>query len=167
VTRAKQSSAVIQGPVTVVLHPGDVACADRGDTLETLLGSCVGVILTDRCRTVGAMCHIVHARDDQRNLVSTQSVQGALDRMYELLVDRGLNPRLCDAFVYGGGNMFPEVIDHAHVGDRNVRAVLDRLEKDAINVVCENCGGTAYRRLRWTIGSSLPSVISTAVERDT
>jgi chemotaxis protein CheD len=43
------------------LHPGDVACGERGDRLETLLGSCVAIILTDPRRTIGAMCHIVHA----------------------------------------------------------------------------------------------------------
>ena len=46
---------------TQTLHPGDVACADRGERLETLLGSCVAILLTDPRRTVGAMCHIVHA----------------------------------------------------------------------------------------------------------
>lgn len=42
------------------LHPGDVVCAERGDRLETLLGSCVAIVLTDPRRTIGAMCHIVH-----------------------------------------------------------------------------------------------------------
>ena len=36
------------------LHPGDVVCAERGDRMETLLGSCVAVVLTDPRRTVGA-----------------------------------------------------------------------------------------------------------------
>ncbi|MCU0686006.1 MAG: hypothetical protein MUF34_27800, partial [Polyangiaceae bacterium] len=42
------------------LMPGDVACADRGERMETLLGSCIAIVLTDRRNTVGAMCHIVH-----------------------------------------------------------------------------------------------------------
>jgi hypothetical protein len=45
-----------------LLHPGDVVCAERGDTLETLLGSCIAVLLSDRKRTIAAMCHIVHCR---------------------------------------------------------------------------------------------------------
>ena len=44
-----------------VLAPGDVAIGTRGDRFETLLGSCVAIVLTDPRRTVGAMCHIVHA----------------------------------------------------------------------------------------------------------
>ena len=44
-----------------VLHPGDVACGERGERFETLLGSCVAIVLTDPRRTIGAMCHIVHA----------------------------------------------------------------------------------------------------------
>jgi chemotaxis protein CheD len=149
--------------ITVVLHPGDVACADRGDTLETLLGSCVAVILTDRSRTVGTMCHIVHYQDNLQSEPSTLSVHGAIDRMYAMLIDRAFNPSLCDAFVYGGGNMFPHLVGRTHVGNRNVSAVLNRLSIDRINVVSENCGGTTYRRLRWTVGSDLPSVVATEI----
>lgn len=45
----------------LTLHPGDVACVDRGERLDTLLGSCVAILLTDPQRSVGAMCHVVHA----------------------------------------------------------------------------------------------------------
>ena len=49
------------GHLLHVLHPGGVACGERGERFETLLGSCVAIVLTDPRRTVGAMCHIVHA----------------------------------------------------------------------------------------------------------
>ena len=38
-----------------ILNPGDVAVGQRGDRLETLLGSCVAIVLTDPRRTIGAM----------------------------------------------------------------------------------------------------------------
>ncbi|MEI7447926.1 MAG: hypothetical protein WCK28_23765, partial [Burkholderiales bacterium] len=44
----------------LVLHPGDVACVDRGARLATLLGSCVSILLADPRRSIGAMCHYVH-----------------------------------------------------------------------------------------------------------
>jgi len=146
------------------LHPGDIACADRGDRLETLLGSCIAVVLTDRARTVGAMCHIVYS---QPSLGSggnqTASADGAIDAMFVRLLVRSLNPRLCEAFVYGGGNMFPAVFKKQHVGQSNGRYVLDRLAAEGVRVVFVDIGGNAYRRLSWTIGPDMPAVVAVGV----
>ena len=42
--------------MTHVLHPGDVVCVERGERVETLLGSCVAVVLTDARRSIAAVC---------------------------------------------------------------------------------------------------------------
>ena len=47
---------------SITLHPGEVALGERGDTLSTLLGSCVSIILTDPRRTVGVMSRIAWMR---------------------------------------------------------------------------------------------------------
>lgn len=162
--RSAGSGRFIAPPqVLHTLHPGDVVCADRGDRLETLLGSCVAVILTDQSRTVGAMCHIVHSAPVAAgSSVPTAAADAAIDAMYRLLGIRGMNPRLCHAFVYGGGNMFPELFPLGHVGEGNARRVLDRLAADGVRVALRDLGGNAYRRLSWIIGPELPQV--TAVE---
>ncbi len=147
-----------------VLHPGDVACADAGGRLETLLGSCVAVILTDPRRTVGAMCHIVHAQAHRHDRGDAHHAGPAIDAMCARLRARAIEPRLCAAYVYGGGNMFPGLADaSAHVGARNVAAVLARLASDGIRVVRRDTGGTAYRRLRWTVGPGEPEVVAVPV----
>lgn len=147
-----------------VLHPGDVACADAGGRLETLLGSCVAVILTDPRRTVGAMCHIVHAQACRHDRGDAHHAGPAIDAMFARLRARAIEPRLCEAYVYGGGNMFPGLADAAgHVGERNVEAVLARLASDRVRVVCRDVGGTAYRRLRWTVGPGEPEVVAVPV----
>ena len=72
--------------VTITLHPGDVALGQHGDALETLLGSCVAIVITDPRRTVGAMCHIVHSRPAPRNALATGAYgRVALDTMVGLL----------------------------------------------------------------------------------
>jgi chemotaxis protein CheD len=145
------------------LHPGDIACGERGDRLETLLGSCVAVILTDRQRTIGAMCHIVHSRPAVAGGGNpTASADAAIDAMYLQLMVRSLNPRMCYAFVYGGGNMFPSLFKGTHVGENNGRHVLDRLAFDGVRTIYVDLGGNAYRRLAWTIGPEMPDV--TAVD---
>jgi chemotaxis protein CheD len=152
--------------VVRVLHPGDVAGGRAGDRLETLLGSCVAVVMTDPRRTIGVMCHIVHAGASSRQRAGDTAFScQALDRMYAYLLEHAIQPRQCEAYVYGGGNMFPRLFrDHraGHVGARNIDAVLARLRADGVRIVHQDVGGTAYRRLGWTVGAGGPQV--TAVE---
>jgi chemotaxis protein CheD len=162
--KAKHPRSKVVSGAAHTLHPGGVVCADRGDRLETLLGSCVAVVLTDRARTVGAMCHIVHSQPAINiDAIPTASADAAIDAMYRLLMGRSLSPRLCCAFVYGGGNMFPTVFKNKHVGEDNGRYVLDRLAADGVCVVFQDLGGDSYRRLSWTIGHAMPEVTSVLV----
>jgi len=150
-------------PQVHTLHPGNVVCADAGETLETLLGSCIAVILTDPRRTLGVMSHIVHASPDSSPARDgTAHADSALRRMYALLMARGVVPRLCEAYVYGGGNMFPDLFPRRHIGASNSRTVLEALAAEGVKVLAQDIGGPTYRRLRWTVGPGLPQV--TAVE---
>ncbi|MDH4390005.1 MAG: chemotaxis protein CheD [Aquabacterium sp.] len=147
-----------------VLHPGDVALGWQGDRLQTLLGSCVAVILTDPRRTVGAMCHIVHcAAPPPHDAGNTAYASAAFARMHLLLRGCGIEPYLCEAHVYGGGNMFPGLSAPGHVGDANARWVMDALAHDGVRVLNQDLGGNAYRRLSWVVGQDMPQVTAVAV----
>jgi len=153
----------VQDPVRV-LHPGDVACLSRGGRFEILLGSCVAIILTDPRRTVAAACHIVHASAPRAG-ESRNGAYGsvALDTMQRLLVARGISPQLCEAYVAGGGNMFPALLKRDHVGEQNSRWALAALERAGVNVLGVDVGGNVYRRLSWAVGDGVPQVNAVAV----
>lgn len=147
-----------------VLHPGDVACGVRGDRFETLLGSCVAVVLTDPRRTVGTMCHIVHAGGaPAARPGDTRHADVALAEMQRRLAAHGMRLELCLAYVFGGGNMFPGVYPQHPVGERNVHRVLDVLAAEGVRVLCHDVGGTAYRRLHWTVGPEPPEITAVPV----
>lgn len=154
----------------LTLHPGDVACVDRGESLETLLGSCVAILLTDPRRTVGAMCHIVHA-GGPGSAPTRQTAYGdaALAEMGRLLRTRGIDPQQCLAWVYGGGNMFPTRIGDApsdgNVGAANFEWALGALHAQGIRVLGVALGGHAYRKLRWTVGTDDPEVETVSMAR--
>ena len=152
------------GTTQQVLHPGDVACGTRGDLLETLLGSCVAVVLTDPRRTVGVMCHIVHT-GERRNDAARDGSFGdtAFELMYDMLRERGIEPRLCEAYVYGGGNMFPGLFAGGHIGLSNARWTLNALMQGGIRVLHQELGGNSYRQLSWVVGAQPPSVVAVAV----
>lgn len=150
------------GARTHVLHPGDVVLAEAGDRLQTLLGSCVAVVMTDPRRSLGAMCHIVHARGAAREGAAAPETawgDAALDAMYLLLQRRGIEPRRCQAWVYGGGHLFPRLGRGAgDVGGLNAQWTLQALALDGVQVLHHDLGGSAYRRLSWTVGTGAPEL---------
>lgn len=156
--------ALLGVPQVWVLHPGDVVCGPQGDRFETLLGSCVSIILTDPRRTIGAMCHFVNAPTDETGPTSTSAstsplhADAAMRMLYRLLRGRGVQPRMCEAFVFGGGNMFPGQYRQTHVGDANARWALKALADEGITVVAQDLGGQHYRRIFWTVGPDWPLV---------
>jgi chemotaxis protein CheD len=151
-------------PMHFTLHPGDVAIGERGDSFETLLGSCVAIVLTDPRRTAGAMCHIVHSGTAaRREPASGASAAVALATMERLLRERGLSPGLCEAYVYGGGNMFPQLDDAPNVGDHNAEWALRALQELGVTLLEADVRGAVYRRLRWTVGRAAPRVESVSL----
>lgn len=144
---------------SVELMPGDVAIANAGDQMRTLLGSCVSVLLGDARGTIGAMCHIVHVGiPNAENRHNTAYGVAAMHEMFAHLRARGVNPVMCQAYVYGGGNMFPQLFREKHVGASNIDWVLDYLDHHKIKVVDHCLGGNGYRKVSWTVGSSEPLV---------
>lgn len=150
----------------VELMPGDVADGVSGDQFKTLLGSCVSVILTDPRRTVGAMCHIVHVGvPNTANAHNTAYGCVALNEMHHRLQQRGVTTRLCEAYVYGGGNMFPQLPGVRNIGMANAHWVLDALNNEGIYVVDRHLGGNGYRKVAWTVGAAAPQVDVVFVEQ--
>ena len=148
------------------LMPGDVALGLAGDEMRTLLGSCVSVILTDPRRTVGAMCHIVHVgQPNAANRHNTAYAEVAMGEMFARLQAVGIAAQRCQAYVYGGGNMFPGIVSGPSVGDRNAQWVLDFLADHGIEVVEHSLGGASYRKLSWTVGRAAPMVENVAIEQ--
>lgn len=148
---------------TYNLLPGDVAIGQRGDHLQTLLGSCVSIVLTDPRRTLGAMCHIVHASQAHHRAPSTSDAATALQAMVNLLQAKGLSAHLCEAYVYGGGNMFPGLVEGDSVGDHNAQWALHALESMGVKVLSVDIGGHVYRQLHWTVGFDEPQIRAISV----
>jgi chemotaxis protein CheD len=143
----------------IELMPGDVALGKVGDQFKTLLGSCVSVILTDARRTVGVMSHIVHVgHPNAANHQNTAYGSVAMAEMVRLIYGAGFAPRCCEAYVIGGGNMFPKLFTHHHVGASNVDWVMGYLEHHKIPIIKEDLGGHGYRKLLWTVGTAAPVV---------
>lgn len=165
-TQRRPDLALGPGHRSMELMPGDVALGLAGDTLRTLLGSCVSVILTDPRRTVGAMCHIVHVgRPNNANRNNTAYGEVAMQDMFARLQGVGILAQRCHAYVYGGGNMFPGMANDQLVGDRNAQWVWDFLHDQGIAVIDYSLGGASYRKVSWMVGHTEPSVENVLIEQ--
>ena len=108
-------------PQIFFLHPGDVAVGFTDDKFETLLGSCVSILLVSPCFNVAAICHYVHSSAPPRSRIRDASFASvAMRKMEHQLNHVGFNARLCRAYVFGGGNMFPGKNNMMDVGSMNV-----------------------------------------------
>jgi len=88
----------------------------------------------------------------------------AFAKMSAALRARGVEPLRCDAWVYGGGNMFPRLgADERHVGTTNVHWALRELERLGIRIVSADVGGRVYRKVQWAVGVGDPVVQSVEV----
>lgn len=150
------------------LMPGDVVLGEVGDQFKTLLGSCVSVILCDPRRTIAAMCHVVFTgKPKAEHSASTAYGSAAMESMFARLREKGVNPLLCQAYVFGGGNMFPQFFSPKHVGASNSEWVLNFLHDHNIHVLDQCIGGNGYRKISWTVGSGEPLVETVFVEQGT
>lgn len=141
-----------------LLGPGEVCLLRRGESVQTLLGSCVAIVLTDPARTLAAVCHFVHAGPCRLGASDTSHAEAALRSLCALLRGQGMNPGFCQAYVYGGANMFPGIFAGGHVGETNSRWALQALAELGIQVVGCDVGGLAYRRLQWRVGPAAPRI---------
>ena len=78
--------------------------------------------------------------------------------MFDRLIGAGIPPARCQAYVYGGGNMFPGN-QHARghqaiglsVGQRNGEAARELLKRHGIAVATESLFGVGHRQIIFDI----------------
>ncbi len=124
------------------------------------LGSCVGVTLYDPKLRVGGLAHILlpawakpkpHEAAAPKNPLKYADL--ALEAMRNQLLERGCAAERLEAKIAGGANMFSFLFSETpasqklNIGDRNVRAVRDKLRRLGIPLRAEAVGGEEGRTI--------------------
>ncbi|MFQ5489680.1 MAG: chemotaxis protein CheD [Phycisphaerae bacterium] len=124
----------------------EMAVAKPPDSIRTVLGSCVGVVLFDPTAKVGGMCHVILPSSDGGKGEPGKFADTAVDKLLNDVMKAGCNQRRITAKIAGGASMFGGNVDSG-LGDRNVVAVKGRLDHHAIRLTGEDVGGTKGRRM--------------------
>ena len=139
----------VPGLKRVTIHVGEIYVGDSPAVVDTLLGSCVSVCLTDRKAGVGGMNHILLPGKAQLGDFDDAARYGI--NAMELLIGKaqsmGADRRSLEAKVFGGGNILKELEMRFNPGLRNSTLALDFLRLEGIPVIGRDVGGVNARRI--------------------
>ncbi|MFH1542552.1 MAG: chemotaxis protein CheD [bacterium] len=131
----------------------ELAVAQAPSQLTTVgLGSCVGVVLYDSIMKIGGLAHVmlpsIEISKDKSN--KAKFADTAIAELIEKMIGAGAHKVKIRAKIFGGANMFANVIHSKgllDMGRRNVESVKVELEKWDIKLDAEETGGTCGRTI--------------------
>lgn len=144
------------------------AVGQAGDLLVTLgLGSCVAIVLHDRQARVGGLAHVLlpdpALARDRDNLAKFAAT--AVPMLVDELAALGARAARLEARIVGGAKMFATLMvpGSLNMGERNIRATREALEKAGIPLLGEAVGGDFGRSVRFNVAEG--STLVTSVGR--
>ncbi len=161
----------------IFLQPGELFVGDASFQIRTILGSCVSITLWHPVACVGGMSHFL--LPTRTEPVAGQVLDGrygdeALQWMMKDLKASGINPKQCQAKIFGGGNMFPGQTRASTltVGQRNGEAARQLLQDQGIEVISESLFGVGHRQIIFNVSNGdvwsrqvRPSQLEVSAER--
>ena len=122
-----------------------------GILVSYALGSCVGICLYDRISGIAGMAHIMlpyrdEAMEQENRYKFADS--GTEELLKRMLAEGAVRNRIT-AKIAGGARMFPGNDASEGVGERNVKAVRNTLERQGIFLTAEDTGKNYGRTIRF------------------
>ncbi len=137
---------------------GEIMVAESPNLLRAVgLGSCIAVTLYDRDTTIGGLAHIVLPCIEEAHNKSNPArfSDVAIGMMIDEMMVQGARIQNVRAKIFGGANMFPEIISSnstMDIGMRNISAVREELEKHNIEIIAEEVGDHIGRTVLFDTG---------------
>ncbi len=125
---------------------GEIMVEESPNLLRSVgIGSCIAVTLYDRDATIGGLAHIeLPCVEEARNKSNPARFSDvAIGMMIDQMKKQGAHIQDVRAKIFGGANMFPEIISTdsmMDIGKRNISAAREELERHNIDIVAEEVG---------------------------
>src|SRR5690348_1563317 len=136
----------------IMVRMGELAASKAaGDVLVTIgLGSCIGLALVDRRRSLAGLAHVMlPSATDAKDTSPAKFADRAVPALLEKLGRLGAVPSQLEAVIVGGAQMFAlSGGSGLDIGGRNERAVRDALKSFGIPVRAAETGGSNGRTIR-------------------
>ena len=158
--------------VDVFLQPGDFHFAGKETRIRTLLGSCIAITLWHPTKLIGGMCHyMLPSPTFSSNLqLNGKYAEDAMQMFLQKIKLAGTSPSEYQAKIFGGGDMFPNVIDPVQctfseskslmpsllckkIGCKNTLIAEQLVKKYGFKLVSHDLGGTQHRKVIFDISN--------------
>lgn len=143
----------------VVVGVGDMSVSNNvAITVSTYaLGSCVGVVAYDPVARVGGLLHMMlpeSALSPEKAVTQpAMFADTGLPLLFRALIGLKAERSRLRLFVAGGANMLGSGGDSFRIGERNIKATADFLNRNGFRVTRSDVGGTVNRTLHLEIGT--------------
>lgn len=111
------------------------------------LGSCIGLVLFDQERSIGALAHIMLPDSQGKGERPAKYADTAVIFLVRELARQGCRASSLVSKIIGGASMFQTFSGNMNIGDRNIQAVREQLKQQNIPIVAEEVGGTMGRTI--------------------
>ena len=134
------------GPARFI-HAGQIVVSDQPVTFTTILGSCVAVCLLDSRAGVGGINHFVLPESRSQHEEPGRFGNPSVSMLIEQMLKAGASTRSMTAKVFGGSSLMAGVETARRIGEANIQAALEELDRHRIGVVSKDTSGCRGRKL--------------------
>ncbi|WP_255170016.1 chemotaxis protein CheD [Natrononativus amylolyticus] len=149
-------------PDPVQVGISELVVSEGDDTLKSYgLGSCLAIALYDPDTDIGGLAHIMLPDGDAADNSDTKPgkyADTAIRALLRRMVERGASYTAVEAKIAGGSDMFQFESFGEGVGNRNIAAAREELEKLGVPLIAEDVGGSSGRTVEFTPGTGALTV---------
>lgn len=149
--------ASISSPQGSSIRMGEMAIQRGPGQLQTLLGSCLGVVLYDRRLRFGGLAHIVLPSSRGKREHPGKYVDTAIPALIHAMTDHIGEPVRLTAKLAGGARMFATT-QTLQIGQENLQACETVLKMLGISILARHCGGEHGRRMTLNVATGEVSI---------
>jgi len=128
----------------------------------TTVGSCVALCMYDLEKKIGGMAHIVLPKKedvDEDSDSVPKYADTAVPALLFRLISKGAKRENIKAKIAGGANMFPNLENPIlKIGEKNVKAVKEKLIEMGIPLIAEDIGGNHGRVVEFEVRTGMVKV---------
>ncbi|EMA42945.1 chemotaxis protein CheD [Halobiforma nitratireducens] len=155
-------------PTPVQVGISELAISDGDETLKSYgLGSCLAIALYDPDSGIGGLAHAMLPDGDTAENSERKPgkyADTAIRALLRRMVEKGASYTSVEAKIAGGSDMFEFESFGDGVGQRNVVAAREELDKLGVPLVAEDVGGDRGRTVEFTPGSGTLMVKTTEAD---
>lgn len=131
--------------------PGEYYVTTNHELITTVLGSCVSACIRDPAMGIGGMNHFmlpVNASESVSGCNSEATRYGnyAMEKLINDILKNGGRREALEVKLFGGGKVIAHM-NHADVGNRNIKFALDYVETEGLKVTSQDLGDIYPRKI--------------------